>query len=273
MTERTVPVPGGRLHVLDEGAGSPIVLLHAGIVDSRAWRPVTDRLVAAGYRTVAFDRRGAGASVTDDVTFSNRDDVRAVMDALGIDRACLVGNSAGGQIAVDVAVETPDRVVALVTVGASVGGHEPEPTPEEAALFDEMDRLEEAGAPDAVADFDVRFWVDGPGQPETRVAPAIRDLVRAMTRSNGDPDRVTGRPVPLLPRAAERLDALTMPVLAVAGALDVSDVPATAEHLAAVVPGARALILPDVAHLVGLEAPERLAAEIVALLALLAPWV
>ena len=272
MTERSVAVPGGHLHVLDEGAGSPIVLLHAGIVDARAWEPLSVRLVAAGYRTIAFDRRGAGASVTDDVAFSNRDDVRAVMDALGIRRACLVGNSVGGQIAVDVAVETPDRVVALVTVGASIGGYEPEPTPDEAALFERMERLEESGTPDEVADFDVRLWVDGPGQPETRVAPATREWVRAMTRENGDSSRVTGRPMPLQPRAAERLDSLTMPVLAVAGALDVSDGAATAEHLAAVVPGARALILPDVAHLIGLEAPHRLATAIVEHVAPLAPW-
>lgn len=269
---RSVAVPGGDLQVVDAGSGPPILLLHAGIVDSRAWAPVSERLVAAGYRTVAFDRRGTGASTTQDVEFSNRDDVRAVMDALGIGRACLVGNSVGGQIALDVAVETPARVVALVTVAANVGGLDLEPTPEEAALFEEMERLEETGTPEEIAAHDLRVWVDGPGQPETRVPPAIRDLVRTMTVDGADPSRVQGRPVPLQPRAVERIDALTMPVLAVAGALDVSDVPGTARWLAERVPAARSLILPDVAHLIGLEAPDALTSAVVELLAPLPPW-
>jgi pimeloyl-ACP methyl ester carboxylesterase len=272
MTALGVPVPGGRLHVVDQGTGTPIVLLHSGIVDSRAWEPVTGRLVAAGHRVVAFDRRGTGRSTTEDVAFSNRDDVRAVMDALGIGRACLVGASVGGQIAVDVAVETPERVAALVTVASSVGGYEPEPTAEEAALFEEMERLEEHGTPDEIAEFDLRLWVDGPGQPETRVPAAIRDLVRGMNREIGDPSRVRGRPEPMRPRAAERIGALTMPVLAIAGALDVSDVPATARWLAATIPGARALIIPDAAHLVALEAPDRVADAVIDLLRPLPAW-
>jgi 3-oxoadipate enol-lactonase len=272
VTVRTVAVPGGRLQVLDEGSGSPIVLLHAGIVDSRAWAQLVARLVPAGFRTVAFDRRGYGASVTDDVEFSNRDDVRAVMDGSGIGRACLVGNSAGGQIAVDVAVETPERVAALVTVGASIGGYEPEPTAVEAALFEDMERLETSGDPEASADFHVRLWLDGIGQPPTRVPAELREEVRAMAREAGDPARVFGRPIPLRPRAAERLGALTMPVLAVAGTLDVSDVPATASHLADSVPAGRAILLPDVAHLVGLEAPDVLAAAILELVEPLGTW-
>jgi hypothetical protein len=86
VKESSVAVPGGRLHVSDRGDGPSLVLLHAGIVDSRAWEPVATRLAAAGYRVVAFDRRGTGESTTDDIDFSHRDDVRRVMDALGVPR-------------------------------------------------------------------------------------------------------------------------------------------------------------------------------------------
>lgn len=272
MTARFVEVPGGRLSVTDEGAGRPIVLLHAGIVDSRAWEPLVGRLRAAGYRTIAFDRRGVGASVTEDVPFSNRDDVRAVMDALGIGQACLVGASIGGQIAADVAVETPERVAALVLVGATISGYEAPLTPDEEALIEQMEALEEHGTPDQIADLDVRLWVDGPGQPPDRVDPAIRELVRGMSRAIGDPTIVRGRPIPLQPRAAERVAALTMPVLAVAGAIDVSDVPGTAVFIEKKAPQGRALIWRDVAHMVALEAPDRLAAAIVEHLRDLPAW-
>ena len=80
-----------------------------------------------------------------------------------------------------------------------------------------------------------------------------------MDRAIWDPPRVTGQPIRLEPSAAARLDELVAPVLVVAGSLDVSDAWLTAEHLAAHAPNARAVLLPDVAHMVGMEAPSELA--------------
>ena len=276
MSERFVDVPGGRLAVHDFGSGSAIILLHASIVDAWAWEPLTPYLLDAGYRVVAFDRRGSGASVTEDVAFSNRADVIAVLDALGIGRACLVGNSIGGMVAIDTAIEFPERIVALVAIGAGLAGYWVDPTPEEAALYEEMDRLEGHGEPEEVADLDVRTWVDGLGQPNDRVPAEIRELVREMDleaiRARRDPSRPMGRPIPLDPPAGRQLARLSMPILAIAGALDASDVAAVARHLEEQVPTARALIMPDVAHLIGLEAPEALARAILDLVEPLAPW-
>jgi 3-oxoadipate enol-lactonase len=274
MTTTTIGVPGGRLNVTDDGSGPPILLLHAGIADLRAWDALVPHLVGAGYRAVRYDQRGFGASTTDDVPFSNRADVLAVMDALGIGGAVLVGNSRGGQIAFDTAIEFPDRVVAVVGVGAGLGGFDGGMTPEEATLVEEMDRLESAESPDpdAIADIDVRAWVDGPGQPPTRVAASIRDAVRAMDAPQYAPERVGGQPIPLDPVASERLSDIRAPVLAIAGALDFSDVVATARHLGSGAPDARALIWDDVAHMIGMEVPERLAAAIVEFLAPLPRW-
>lgn len=264
--ELMIPVPGGRLFAVDEGTGPPVALLHAGIVDSRAWEPLVPRLVAAGGRVIRYDARGFGRSETDDVAFSNRADVIAVLDALGIRRACLVGNSRGGQIALDTAVESPGRVAAVVMLGSNVGGYEPEPTPAEAALFEEMERLEEGGDIDATVDFHLRLWVDGVGQPADRVPAAVREAVREMARGAADRGRIHGRPIRLDPPAADRLRRLTMPVLAVAGALDVSDVWTTAQHLERTCPDARAVLVPGVAHMIALEAPDVVARLVVDLL-------
>ena len=162
--------------------------------------------------------------MTEDVAYSDRADVVAVLEALGIGRACLVGNSVGGMVAIDTAVESPERVAALVTIGAGLAGYWVDPTPEEAALYEELDRLEESGDPGTLADLDVRTWVDGPGQPPDRVPDEIRELVREMAlqaiHARRDPERPKGRPIPLDPPAGRQLARLTMPVLAIAGALD-----------------------------------------------------
>lgn len=75
-----------------------------------------------------------GGSTTDDVEFSDWSDTIAVIEALGIGRAALVGNSLGGMTAFDTAIWAPERVVAVVGVGAGLGGFDIEPTAEVRAL-------------------------------------------------------------------------------------------------------------------------------------------
>ena len=272
MTRSHVDVPGGSLLVVDEGSGPPIVLLHAGIADLRSWDAMVPGLTAAGYRAVRFDQRGVGGSSTEPVAFSGVDDLLAVLDATGIGRAVLVGNSLGGILALDSAILAPERVVAIVGVGAGLGGFQVEPTDVIRALDEEQARLMAADPrdPAALAEFDVRVWVDGPGQPPTRVPPAIRDLVYEMDLL--DPERHRGTAQPIVPPANDRLTDLRCPILAVAGELDIPDIVQTARHLEDDAPNARALIWPDVAHMIGMEQPERLAAAIVDFLAPLEHW-
>ena len=274
MRTQQIPVPGSSLLVVDEGAGPPVVLLHAGIADLRSWDALAPRLVAAGFRVVRYDSRGFGRSPTEDVEFSNRADLVAVLDGLGIVRAALVGNSRGGSLAFDTAIEFPERVVAVVGVGAGLSGFDGGETPAELPIIEEWERVDTAEPFSAAAltAFEVGLWVDGPGQPAGRADRAIRDLVFAMNLPLNEPDHVGGTQIRLDPPAAERLADLRCPVLAVAGELDMSSVAVTARHLEANAPNARAVVWPDVAHMIGMEQPERLATTIGEFLKPLRPW-
>lgn len=270
--ETMVAVPGGRLRVVADGNGPPIVLLHAGIADLRAWDAMVPLLVQAGYRAVRFDLRGVGASDTEDVPFSRRADTLAVMDALGIERAALVGNSIGGMVALEVAIESPDRVAALVMVASGIGGFDGGETPEEHAFEERMIAADEAGDADLLATLDVELWVDGLGQPSTRVDPAIRELVWEMDRPSCEPGHVGGRPLPMDPPANERLAEVKVPTLAVDGELDASGTHAVARRIEATIPGARRVVVPGVAHMIGMEVPETLTDLIVEHLRPLGAW-
>jgi pimeloyl-ACP methyl ester carboxylesterase len=268
-----IDVPGGRLRIVAEGDGPPILLVHSAIVDMRSWDAVVPPLVAAGYRVVRYDTRGYGSSTAEDVEFSNRADVIAVLDEVGAGKAAIVGNSRGAMIALDTLIESPERFVAFVWVGGGIGGFDGGATPDEVTLYEEGDALESAGDADGMADLDIRAWVDGIGQPPARVPAAIREAVREMDRPLVESGRVFGKPIPLDGSAAnERLGEIRMPTLAVVGALDSSGTRASAARLAETVPGARLITIPDVAHLIGMEVPEGLAALIVEFLAPLPRW-
>jgi pimeloyl-ACP methyl ester carboxylesterase len=273
MSERRVDVSGGRLHVVDEGAGPPIVLLHAGVADQRSWEVVVPGLAAAGYRVVTYDARGVGQSTTDDVGFSHRADLVALLDALAIERAVLVGNSRGGQTAFDTALEFPDRVAAIVGVAAGVGGFDGESTPAELEILEAYRRLDSAKPfdADALTEFEIGIWLDGPGLPPGRVDPATRESFRAMATALNERDPA-GSEIRLDPPAIDRLGDLRCPVLAIAGGLDFSEVVQAARRIEAEAPDARALVWPDVAHMIGMEAPERLSDAIIAFLEPLDQW-
>jgi pimeloyl-ACP methyl ester carboxylesterase len=93
-----------------------------------------------------------------------------------------------------------------------------------------------------------------------------------MDRPLVEPGRVFGKPIPLDPPANERLGSVNVPTLAIVGALDSSGTRAAAARLTEAVPAARAITIPDVAHLIGMELPGELAALIVEFLAPLPRW-
>jgi 3-oxoadipate enol-lactonase len=265
-------VPGGRLAIEDEGSGPPIVLVHSAIVNRRAWDGLTPLLVAAGYRVLRYDMRGFGESTAEAGEFSPRADLLAVMDSRRVGKAAVVGNSWGAMNALDTVIEAPDRFVALCWLGGGVGGFDGGKTPEEQVLFDAESKAEEDGDPDLAAELDVQIWVDGVGQPATRAAADVREAVKRIDRELLEPGREFGDNTRLQPLANERLHEVAVPVLAIIGELDTSGTRAAARRLAEGAPNVRLESWPDVAHMIAMEQPERVAALLVEFLAPLARW-
>jgi 3-oxoadipate enol-lactonase len=113
---KTVRAGHYEIAYVEEGAGFPVLLIHGLAGDHTAWEP---QLAAwkSRYRVVAPDNRGAGASTQSDERITTRDmanDMLALMDALGIERAHVVGRSMGGAIAQQIALMAPARVQSIV---------------------------------------------------------------------------------------------------------------------------------------------------------------
>jgi pimeloyl-ACP methyl ester carboxylesterase len=253
--EGRIPVPGGELWAQWAGEGSGVLLIHAGIADARMWDAQWAPL-AKRHRVARYDTRGFGRTDTEAVPFSNRADAIAVLDAAGIDRAVVVGCSRGGAIALDTAIEHPDRISGVAWVCGGISGFDMEDPPELIALGEQEEALAEAKDWAALADFDVRLWVDGFGQPEGRAAGQVRDVVRRMTYETYVQEKTEGEPITLDPPAIERLDQLSVPVLAVVGLLDLAGTSIQAGILEERVADVRRVDLPDVAHVPNLERPE-----------------
>ena len=121
MTQGHVLIAGGTSLSFDVvGAGPDVVLLHAGIADSRMWAGTVDAL-SDSHRSISYDQRGFGRSQPAPIVpFRPMDDLLAVLDHLAVDRFSVIGCSMGGILAVDLAVQYPTRVQVLVPVAAGV---------------------------------------------------------------------------------------------------------------------------------------------------------
>jgi 3-oxoadipate enol-lactonase len=252
-----VNVEGGRIYYEVEGDGHPLLLIHGGLGDLRMWDGQMTAF-AARYRVIRYDTRGFGRTETEDVEFSNRADAAAVLDHVGAESAYVVGQSRGGIIGLDLLLEHPDRVDAFVSVAGGIGGFAPKlPEGTAAPPWEEMERLWEAKDWAALADLETQVWVDGWGQPATRVDPALRRKVHGWIVASYEAGKPDGKPQPLDPPAAERLEDVRVPTLVMVGEVDEPGGVVAERHLAASVDGARLVEFPGVAHMIQLEQPER----------------
>lgn len=258
-----VNVPGAQLYYEDSGnVGKPALLfIHAGIADSRMWQPQVEHF-APDYRVVCYDTRCFGMTNTQDVAFSNRADVIAVLDHLGIDKAVLIGCSRGGQIAIDTALEFPERVLALAPVCAGLSGYDFQPgdSPKDIAIGQIIEQLELAEAAkdyERLTDLEVHLWADGGDQPEGRAPAHVREKMREMIANAYRRAQPEGQSIPLQPPAAGRLHEIKVPTLVIVGALDTTGVLQIADHLEQHIAGAQKVVFEDTAHVPSMEFPEQ----------------
>ena len=260
IAARGATLVGDRWH----GAGPTIVLLHAGVCDRRSWREVGARLAGAGRDVVAYDRRGFGDVAPASDPFRHVDDLLAVLDAVSPDApAWLVGSSMGGQVALDAALEAPERVAGLVLLAPAISG-DPELEDEVViaatnGLAEAIDAAWTAGAIDECNRLEVWLWLDGPAGPEGRVSGPPRELALAMNRiviANGEPeaDGASGLDV------ASRVREIAVPAIVACGELDVSLQVRRSAELADALADGTYRSLPGRAHLPYLEAPDEIAA-------------
>jgi pimeloyl-ACP methyl ester carboxylesterase len=132
----TLTVNGLALYVVDEGHGTPVILLHGFPDTSHLWRHQIPALVDAGYRVIAPDLRGRGRSdkperVEDYKLSAIVGDVAGIMDALGIARAHIVGHDWGAVVAWVLAALMPERVDRLVAISVGHPAALPHPTLEQ----------------------------------------------------------------------------------------------------------------------------------------------
>lgn len=248
-------VDGASLYYEVKGEGHPLLLLHAGVADSRMWDDQFSAF-AQYYRVIRYDMRGFGRTVVSAAPFSHHDDVAHLLRSLGIEKAYVLGVSFGGYVAIDFTLACPDMVAALILSAPNVSGYEP--SSEEVLRFcTAEDEAWARGDLVAATEVNLRMWVDGPNRTPDQVNPAVRERVREMQLhafAMDIPEAVEKRS--LTPPAITRLAEIQVPTLIIIGDQDVPEFLDISDWVAAGIGGAKRVVIPGAAHLPSMEKPE-----------------
>jgi 3-oxoadipate enol-lactonase len=239
------------------GEGSPVVLLHEGIADSRMWEPQWAEY-SKRFRMVRYDMRGFGQSPAAVGKFSLSGDLVQLLDGLELGPATLIGVSLGGSVAMETTIARPDLVSRLVLVAPGLRGFEM--NDETKAGWEEEEAALERGDVDAAVEVNMRMWVDGPSREPGEVDPEVRTKVAEMQRraieiylEAGE----EGEHQPLVDDWGSRLGEISVPTLVIVGELDRPEMLDITERLEAEIPDARRVTIPGTAHVPSMERAEQ----------------
>lgn len=269
LTAHSVTAGAHTLHYLDGGSGEPVVLLHGIFAEKDHWvdfaRPLTGR-----YRVLVPDLPGYGDSGRHaDQSYhyaAQTENLRQWLDALGIQRVHLAGNSMGGTIAALFAIQHPTRVASVALIGAPHGIRSPRPSV--------MDQKIEQGKVPLIAHSEAEFeqmmgllFTRMPFLPWPILHGARQDALRNATSNQ----RLWIEQLNDRYLLQERMGQVTPPVLVLWGENDRVFDASGATVLKASLPRAQVQVLPGVGHLPMMETPADTAARYAAFLAALAP--
>ena len=244
VKEAFVEIPGARIFYTDSGGnGVPVVLLHAATGSSRVWEYQIPAFAKAGYRVIAYDRRGWGRTeVSSTEPSTTSDDLLAILDALKLQKVHLIGTAAGGFTAFDFALSFPERLRSLV-VANSIGGIQDE---DFLALGRRIRPPAFDALPPELREVGPDYRAANPKGTERWVE--LEKISKALATSPAQ--KMRNR----LTLAA--LEQIKVPTFLLTGGADMYAPPAIQQLFAAHIKSAEMLVVPDAGHSTYWEQPE-----------------
>ncbi len=246
-----VTVGGGRLYYEEAGEGCPVVLIGGGGgMDLRQWDGQFDAL-SREFRTIRYDPRGDGKSDMPERPFSYAEDLNALLEALGIEQAALIGVSSGSGIALEFAALYPNKVWALVPAAPFVNGY-----PFSEGMQKRVDAFAAAAQKGAEALIAALF--SDPHFMPAPENPQARERAKKLMAEN-----FTGFDASLIkqldPPTAEQVARIQAPTLLLVGELDHPDLHGRVEFLQTRIRGSKKMMLKNAGHMVNMETPRAFA--------------
>ena len=243
---------GTKIYWEEQGEGDPLLLIMGLGSASGLWYRLMPAL-SERYRAIIFDNRGVGRSDAPSGTYpieTMASDAAAVLDAVGLESAHVLGFSMGGFIAQEFALENPERVSSLILAGTACGGKEGV-----RAAPEVLTALEARG----VKTIEEGFWAMAPynydpSTPRARIVGDLAISLRTSLKRECYMAQLLG--IVSWVGSHSRLGGIKMPALVIHGENDQLIPPENGRTLARLIPNARLVMLPRAGHKFMTDQPE-----------------
>ncbi len=241
-----------RTHLYYEimGEGHPVVLVHGGLLDCRMWEGQFKKF-ASRYKVIRYDIRGYGKSAPSKGRYSHEKDLNELLKFLEVETAHIIGLSLGGTIAIDLALDHPEKVASLIlasTAPVGFASQDNELTKKTLTIYE--------AARNNRNDDAIKLWLDHPvfKTLNPRFMPKIRQMIKDNLPSWTLPqDDIVWS----MPPSVERLSDIKASTLIIVGDQDVQDIMKAADLLENKIAVAIKIIIRGAGHHINIEKPRQ----------------
>ena len=261
-TVQTGFIQAGGLKVYYErqGKGPALLLLHAGLQNHTMWQPQVAAL-SKQYDVVTIDLPYHGQTTGSDTTILVQDVIRIVLDSLHIPKTSLAGLSMGSNAVQDFIIAYPQRVNKAILISAGINGYDRHYPIDSASMqwyFKFGAALEKGDTVTAAKEF-TKAWAEGIYRSSDSLQQPVSKYVLATTLATLRQHKAAGWPrLQNNPPAMERISTIHLPVLIINGDKDLPYIITVCNYLEKTIPGAKHIVIKDVAHMLNMEKPEEL---------------
>jgi 3-oxoadipate enol-lactonase len=252
MEKTYIKLSGATVYTEIKGQGEPVLMLHAGIADSRMWNEEFS-LLSAKFRIIRLDIPGYGESKLTGKSFVYHEIIKEVLDYFSIERAHIIAASFGATITIDFCLLHPDKCKKLILFSPVLRGWK---VSEMLATYEKrQERLLKERKYQEAAQYNYDTWIVR-GRDGKVLSDKRKDLWFSMQRKAWErqvPDYA--QPVVEIENHLEHISEIKQPLLIINGALDIPDFLTMGELLFQGAPYSKRVIIPNTAHLPNLEAP------------------
>lgn len=250
-----IQIENNQVHYVMEGHGESVLLLHGGYLDLTMWEPQVAALVDSGFQVIRFSDLGHGQTKSSDEPITGHEIISSLLDSLAITSSHMVGLSWGAMLAVDFALQHPERVNKLILVSPGLAGWNYFIDSTAKQNYQQRQLAMAQSDTNMVIEYFQRNWTDGPKRQSHEVDVELRERIRNIIHMNLRNHWQRGWSE-LSPSGLDALERIGNPSLIVVGSLDANDILRIANIYDTKLPNSELVRFEGVAHTLTMEIPD-----------------
>lgn len=252
-----IKVRDSQIYYEEVGTGEPLILAHAGYLDSRMWDDQFLFFANNGYKVIRFDSFAHGKSNDGESSPLFDEIIKKLVDELNLGKVNIAGVSMGGSASIDFTLEYPEKVNSLILISTGIYGYKWQKDKVLLPLLQElMINLSEENITKS-ADVFLKSWTDGPRRKSTEVDSKIRNKIREMIMDRFKNHGFVKKAMNTFPKAIERFKEIDCPVLIINGELDMPSINEISNLLNKGIKKSELIEIKAAGHMLNMEKPEQ----------------